>query len=255
MSKFLFVIGYPVSHSKSPKMHNTTLDSLGLLGEYTYSKAEIENISDVAKFIKMDSFHGASITIPHKEKIIPYLDEISDPAKKIGAVNTVYIKKGKLCGENTDWFGVMKTLEEEIDTEILKNQTALIIGSGGASKAVIYALKKLNMKIEVLSRTKTKASEVFPNDIKDIKVINELAKTSYFKLIVNTTPLGMIGKYENQTPINKKFISKDHICFDVIYTPKKTRFLKEAKEQGSKIINGEKMLQYQGRMAMKFWIK
>jgi len=243
---FLFVIGYPVSHSKSPKMHNATLDSLGLLGKYTYNKAEIKNIEDVAKFVRINSFHGASITIPHKETIIPYLDEISDSAKKIGAVNTIYKKKDKLCGENTDWFGVMKTLEKEYDTEILKNQNALVIGSGGASKAVVYALQKLGMNIEVMSRTKKK--------IDDLRVINKIEDTSYIKLIVNTTPLGMTGKHENKTPIDKKFISKDHICFDVIYTPEKTKFLKDAEEKNAKIINGEKMLRYQGEMAMKFWI-
>jgi len=222
------------------------LDRLGLLGEYTYNKAEIKDIKDVSKFLKLPSVHGASITIPHKETIIPYLDEISDSAKIIGAVNTVYKKNDKLYGENTDWFGFLETLKEEVDIKVLKNKTALVIGSGGASKAVVYALKKIGMKIEIMSRTK--------KEIESLKVINKIEDTSHVKLIVNTTPLGMTGEYENQTPIDKNFISKDHICFDVIYTPEKTRFLKDAKEKGAKIINGEKMLKYQGEKAMSLWI-
>jgi shikimate dehydrogenase len=154
VSKFLFVIGYPVEHSKSPEIHNKVLDSLGLLGDYIYAKAEIKKIEDVKKLIKMDSFHGASITMPHKEKIIPYLDEISKEALFIEAVNTIVKKNNKIYGYNTDWYGVKKTLETEIPKKELKKKEVLIIGSGGAAKSIVYALKELDMKITIFSRSK-----------------------------------------------------------------------------------------------------
>lgn len=255
MSKFLFVLGSPVENSLSPKMHNAGFQALKIDSEYLYFALDTKDLPGVSKFLHQECIQGASITIPFKEDIINFLDKnnLSKAAKEIGAVNTVYKKNEMLFGENTDYLGFIETLKNNINLESLKNKKALILGSGGAAKAILYALKDLEMEIDVYSRSRKDIKTIFGKKISKVKIINEIKETASYKLVINATPVGMKGHEENRSPIAANLLHPEMICFDVIYNPKMTKFLKDAKKKGAKIISGLEMLLFQGAKAFELW--
>lgn len=211
---------------------------------YSYENFDIPAIEAFPKIVsETKDLKGLNVTIPYKETIIPYLDFLDEAAKEIGAVNTIKISENKkLTGYNTDHYGFQKSLEEFLP---LQKKTALILGTGGAAKAVAYTLKNLGFQFEFISR------KIATNTMK----YDTLDKTTIENhlLIINCTPLGTFPNVDDCPPIPYQFLSKNHMFFDLIYNPARTTFLKLGKQKGAKISNGLRMLELQAEKAWELW--
>ncbi len=241
------LIGYPLSHSFSENYFNKKFN-IEKIKDSKYINFPIENISEFKDLVKHNkNLYGLNVTIPYKESIINYLDKLDDSAKEIGAVNTIKIERlGNsvlLTGYNTDFYGFYESLIPYINKQI--HTHALILGTGGASKAVAYVLKKLNIKYKFVSRSKSSAYITYSE-------LNEYILQKY-KLIVNTTPLGMFPSINSFPDINYSFLSNNHIAYDLVYNPDKTLFLEKAENQKAVIINGLKMLHLQAEKAWQIF--
>ena len=262
MNKFAGIIGYPLSHSLSPSMHNFIYQKLGI--EIVYKKWEIEeqNLKLHIGKINNDDFVGANVTVPYKEKIVPFLDEIKDEAKFTGAVNTIVKNDNKLTGYNTDVYGIEKTLDIKLKNDVIKN--AVIFGAGGAAKAALYVLFLKGLKnLIIINRTKANAVKMVDqfNDFNfdhSVLTFNEISqiKTACLgtDLIINTTILGMKGSgYEDISPIDSTFIDSNSVIFDMVYNPTKTQLIKIALDKNANIIEGLNMLVYQAIKSIELW--
>lgn len=214
------------------------------LSNFSYSNYDIEQIEDLKTvLIQNRGLKGLNITIPYKVAVIPYLNNLSKNAKKIGAVNTVKIsKKGKLKGYNTDWIGFSKSIQPLLEDH---HQNALILGTGGASKAVKFALKKLGIKSKFVSRTKKKKTLGYDD-------LNEEAFAK-FTIIVNCTPIGTFPNVNDCPKLPYELFTEKHIAYDLIYNPEESTFLSKAKENGAVIKNGYSMLVYQAEASWEIW--
>ncbi len=210
----------------------------------TYENFDLDRIELFPELIKTtEHLKGLNVTIPYKEAIIPFLDELDPEAEIIGAVNTIKIKKnGKLVGYNTDHYGFAKALEVFFPME---SRTALILGNGGAAKAISYVLETMNFDYKIVSRTPSEQGYTY-------KQLNETIMENH-ALIINCTPLGTYPNTEEYPHIPYQFINSDHKLFDLIYNPSKTEFLKLGFASGAKITNGQKMLEYQALKAWAIW--
>ena len=243
-TKICLIIGDPVEHSLSPAMHNAGYEALGIDNQFVFlgAKVKIGDIETVVDAMRKMGIHGLTCTIPHKVAVMKYLDEIDETAKKIGAVNTVLNKQGKLIGFNTDWQGVVIPLEK-ITT--LPGKKAAVLGAGGAARAVVYGLLKRGAKVKVFNRTKEKAVKLAKEFNCLSGDLNNQEEIKNFDIIINTTSVGM-KPLEKETPIPTEFISARQIVFDIVYVPFETKLLREAKKKGAKIIHGIEMLLHQG---------
>ena len=208
-----------------------------------YLNFDIQNISDFKSVISDKNISGLNVTIPYKEDVIKYIDEISNDAKSIGAVNTIKISNNKLTGHNTDHIGFTKSIDK-ID-EFKNIESALILGSGGASKAIQFALDNMKIKYTIVSRS---------NSIKCInynQVSEKIIKNH--KLIVNCTPLGTFPEIEKCPEIDYRFLSPFNILYDLVYNPKQSNFLRKGVNAGCKIKNGLEMLEIQAIESWKIW--
>jgi len=257
LGKLCALIGNPVSHSLSPAMHNAAFESLGL--DYTYIAFEIDeaHLLDTVVAFKQIGVVGFNVTSPFKSSIIRYLDGMSSEAEKIDAVNTVVNQNDRFVGYNTDVFGAIRTLE---NSKIrIKDECFLIIGGGGAAKALAYAILKEKGKVIISNRTYENAKKIadrFENygEIDAVPMGKELYKLfDKIKVVVNCTPVGMAPN-ENNMPIEPTLIRKDMAIFDLVYSPPETMFMKEAKKRGAKTISGLDMLVYQGAAAFELWL-
>lgn len=228
--------------------------------EYFKEKFKNEKITD-ATYVNFDlevislfdiqtrqtpNLSGCNVTIPYKETIIPYLDKLNKTAKKIGAVNTIKVsKKGKFIGYNTDYYGFKKTLQPHLKKH---HKKALILGTGGASKAVAYALKQLNIKYSFVSRTASKQSKYTYNTLS----VKNITKHT---ILINCTPLGTHPDVDACPNIPYEGITDKHILFDLIYNPEETIFLSLGKQLGATAINGYKMLELQAEKSWRIWNK
>lgn len=234
------LIGKELKHSFSPTYFQKKFETEGITNSY-YQLFPLTNIEEFIALIKKHkNLKGLNVTIPYKQAIIPYLDEIDAAAKEINAVNTIQFKDGKLNGYNTDVLGFEKSISPLLKK---KHKKALIFGTGGASKAVVFVLKKLNISFKLISRSKTKLSY---SDIDEKRLKKH-------RILINTTPLGMFPKVENFPVIDYKGISKKHLAYDLVYNPLETTFLKKAAAQGAKTKNGLEMLEIQAEEAWKIW--
>lgn len=243
-TKIILIIGDPVEHSLSPAMHNAGYEALGLDDKFVYlgAKVKIEDVGVAVEAMRKMGIHGLTCTIPHKIEVMKFLDEIDETAKKIGAVNTVLNKNGKLIGYNTDWLGAVIPLEKITK---LTSKKALVLGAGGAARAVVFGLLKKKAKVTIYNRTNQKAIGLAKEfNCQATKLVNKL-EIGDFDVIVNTTSVGM-KPHEFETSIPTEFISKKQIVFDIVYVPFETKLLKEAKKRGAKIIRGIEMLLHQG---------
>ncbi len=242
--KLFGLIGYPLSHSFSQTYFREKFKHLKLLN-YDYLNFPIEDISEIKNIIyKHPSLLGFNVTIPYKETILDYLDSIDEAARQIAAVNTVKVirqnnKEIKLIGYNTDTYGFEESLKPFL---LNSHKHALILGTGGASKAVAFVLKKRNIDYKLVSRK--------PNN-KEVINYRELNKALIKKhtLIINTTPLGMYPHIENCPDIPYHFIETNHLLFDLVYNPEKTLFLKKGEKYGALTSNGYRMLEHQAEKA------
>ncbi len=241
------IIGNPVSHSLSPIMHNVAFKELGIKAVYGAFLVKEENLKKAVEGIRALNIKGLSITIPHKESIMKFLDEIDRVALKIGAVNTIVNENGYLKGYNTDWIGVLKAFTKN-EVEI-KDKKVVIIGAGGASKAVVYAIKAGGAKeIEVYNRTFEKAKALEKNFGIIAKPWEEL-KNASGDIIIQTTSVGLKSW---KSPVEEEVLSRFKIAMDIVYIPLKTKFLSLA-EKYAKVIDGLQMLLYQGVEQFRLW--
>jgi shikimate dehydrogenase len=235
------LIGYPLTHSFSPayfanKFHQEGVDAV-------YEKYELSNIEDFHKLIRTKpEITGLNVTIPYKQSIIPFLDELSTSAKAIGAVNCIAFKDGKLKGYNTDVIGFEESLLPVLRPQ---HQKALVLGTGGSSLAVRYVLERLNIPYRLVTRNKNASTITY--DELDEAVLKE------YLVIINTTPVGMFPDVENCPAIPYAAISPAHLLYDLIYNPAETKFLALGKMQGAYIRNGWEMLQLQAEASWQIW--
>ena len=247
----LGLIGYPLGHSFSPAYFADKFINEGVDG--SYKLFPLERIESFPALIESHpELSGLNVTIPYKQDVFKYMDFISDDAKAIGAVNTIKIIHNteggvSLMGFNTDWRGFRDSLVKMLPTTA-KIQNALILGTGGASKAVEYALQSLDINPTFVSRTPIADSE---NSLGYSDLTKEIIEAN--QLIVNTTPLGMSPKINNSPDIPYEFIGEKHYCFDLIYNPEETLFMKKCKAMGAKVKNGLEMLHNQADLAYGIW--
>lgn len=238
------VIGDPIQHSLSPKMHNAAFEALGIDKDFVFvaSQVKSEDLSDFVKGVRAMGMRGVSVTIPHKTEIIKFLDKVDKVAQRLGAVNTVVNNDGILTGYNTDWLGAILPLEK-ITT--LDDKIVALIGAGGAARAVAYAVTKSGAKLTIYNRSLKEAKKLAEEFDGEACSLNNLEKIKDADIIFNATPVGMYP-HLNETPIPVKLIRKNQIVFDAIYTPFETKLLRDAKKRGAQIILGAEMFVMQG---------
>lgn len=248
--KICGLLGENICYSKSPSIHNEYYKLKNYPIEYKIFDIKDNEIINFINNLRKNNILGFNVTIPYKELILEYLNEITYPANKIKAVNTVLVSENGLIGYNTDYSGFIKSLQK--NNIELKDKNALIIGAGGAAKAVYHALLDLNCgNIKVTNRNIEKASSYFEDHCKIIP-LNHLEDLSSFDIIINCTPLG--GKnHINLLPIEIKSVKQGSIVYDLVYNPAETRFLQEAKAHGAITLNGESMLKHQAYEAANIW--
>lgn len=232
------VIGNPIGHTFSPAYFRTKFVRESLMADY--NAYELKNIDGIRKLVEDENLVGFNVTIPYKESIIHHLDGLDDAAAEINAVNTVKVESGKLVGYNTDWIGFLRSI-----TGNLKDDSkAIIFGSGGSSKAVKYAFQMLGVDYQLVSRREGVGLAY--------EEITEEFLTG-IQILINTTPLGLAPKIDECPEINYAGINSNHLCYDLIYNPEKTLFLRNAEMQGARIKNGKEMLQIQADSAWNIW--
>lgn len=239
------LIGKDITYSFSQNYFTEKFKQLGLT-DSAYVNFDMAKISEFGDLLeRQGNLRGLNVTIPYKQAIIPYLDSLSKKARQIGAVNTIRItKKNKLKGYNTDWYGFYHSLKP-----LLKKQhtQALILGTGGSSKAVEFALLKLGIAYKFVSRTKQDNEFTYED-------LNQEIITRY-PLIINTTPLGTFPQVDDKPAIPYEYLTEQHLVYDLIYNPEKTTFLRLAEERQATIKNGHEMLILQAEKAYKIWSK
>jgi shikimate dehydrogenase len=245
--RFFGLIGKSLEHSFSPVFFKEKFEKEGI-NDCFFNLYPLKNIDEFNQLISdFTELSGLNVTIPYKQEIIPFLDEIDENAKEIGAVNTIKFEwmqaKLKLTGYNTDYLGFIDSLKL-----LLKKQhkTAIVLGTGGSSMAVTYALKKLGIKFIQVSRNPVR-EEILSYDSLNDDLINN------YKLIVNTTPLGMYPDTSQSPDIPYNGITEDHLLYDLIYNPKQSEFLRKGKSKGADIKNGAEMLINQAEYSWKIW--
>lgn len=248
------VIGHPIAHSRSPLIHNSWLEQQGISGRYETIDVTPAALPSFCDDLRHSHLKGINVTIPHKEKIIPLCDEIDDTAQKIGAVNTISIKEGKLHGTNTDAYGFIRNLQTSVSDMAFKDKKALVLGAGGACRAVLYGLIEQGMTDIRLTNRTTEKARALAAEFKGVRVIpwDERADhISDIDLLVNTTSLGM----HNQLPLemNLDSLSSHTVVTDLIYNPLQTDLLKRAAGKGCPTVGGLGMLVYQAEKAFSLW--
>lgn len=244
------LIGYPVEHSLSPLMHNTAFDRLGLNYCYVAMPVREEALKDAIKGLKALNFAGFNVTVPHKENVIPLLDDIDEEARFIGAVNTVKNEDGRLRGYNTDGRGFMESLREA-GIEV-KGKDIFIVGAGGAARAIGYYLVREASRVCIFDIDSGKAISLV-NALKGVRdnvvFVDSLSRIRSSDLIINATPLGL--KEEDPLPVDLRLLSKDQVIYDLIYWD--TTLVREARAIGCRAVNGLGMLLWQGVLAFRIW--
>ena len=253
------VIGHPIEHSMSPVMHNAALNDLSL--DYVYLAFDVppNNLKKAILEYKKSNIKGINVTIPHKEAIIQYLDELDPLSKQIGAVNTIKNEGGVLLGRNTDALGAKQAIADAGFK--IEGKKALILGAGGAARAISFALSEKIDEIFISNRTEERATKL-AKELQDKTNVKAIGKDMSEKtlrtlvysvdILINTTPIGMYPKIDI-SPISKDLLNENLFIFDIIYNPLQTRLLKDAKEIGSKTLNGLDMFINQGALAFEWW--
>lgn len=255
------VIGDPIEHSLSPTMHNAAFSSLKLDFAYLAFKVTPRQVGNAIAGMRALDIVGLNVTMPHKEAVIKYLDQIDENAKFLNAVNTIHNKDGKLFGYNTDGIGALKALKENGANP--KGKRVLLLGSGGAARAIAYSLTKEADELVVLNRTVSEAKELASLLKKTLgkKVVADelLARTIKEQLadsdiLINATSVGMKPN-ANQSLVESEWFKPDLTVMDIVYNPIETKLDKDAKSAGAKVVSGLEMLIYQGAASFEIWTK
>lgn len=245
MEKVFGLIGLTISHSFSKAYFDEKFFRDGLR-DHRYELFPLKDVKEVEALIKeTKGLSGLNVTIPYKESVINYLDDVDPVAKKIGAVNVIRLRDGKRTGYNTDFMAFYETLTKWLPKD--KTFKALILGTGGSAKAVQEALKKANIEFQLVSREKRKDTLTYEEINKDTAIITES------HLIINTTPLGMHPNTDSMPPLDYEHLTKNHYVYDLIYNPARTQFLQKSEIRGATIKNGLEMLHVQAEKSWDIW--
>ncbi len=255
------LIGYPVRHSLSPVMHNAAFKELNLPFIYVVFEVKKDELKDAIAGVRGLGIHGLNVTMPHKSAVMKYLDEIDPIAEGIGAVNTILNEEGKLKGYNTDSLGALKALEE--NGVELEGRKLLLIGAGGAGKAIAFQLAQKVEELIILNRTVEKA-KVLAETLRERfgkRVVGEPLSEKFLKerlkqvdILINATSIGMHPNVE-ESPVNPRWLRSDLTVMDIVYNPLETKLLREARAVGAKTINGIEMLIHQGAASFEIWTR
>jgi len=244
------IFGYPVEHTLSPSMHNAAFESIGLDYCYVPFLVHPDNLADAVRSVKALTMTGVNVTVPHKEKVMPLLDEINEEASFIGAVNTIVNSGEKLVGYNTDGRGFMQSLSEN-GVEV-KDKDVVIIGAGGAARAIGYYLCRDAGRLSVHGRSREKVGKLV-EDLKrlekSVSALDDISDIERFQIVINATPLGL--KENDALPFNPELLKEEQVVCDLIYGT--TPLLVEAAKKGCVTVDGLGMLLWQGVLAFELW--
>lgn len=262
-TKIVGLFGYPVEHTFSPLMHNSAFEALGLNYRYLPFAVNPKDLSKGVAGIKALGLDGVNVTIPHKETVMEYLDEISPAAKLIGAVNTIVHREGNLIGYNTDGPGFIRSLEEEVETKV-KDKSLLVIGAGGAARAVaIQAVLEGAKKITLVNRNPERSLDIADSikesgrncSVEIFALADEVWQKNLeqIDIIVDTSPVGMYPNTQVPPIISPELLTSNLLVCDLVYNPQDTVLLQAAKARGAKTWGGLGMLIHQGALAFELW--
>lgn len=241
MAKMFGLVGETLGHSFSPIIHRKIYECVGWQAEYGFFQVAPDNLKNLIFSLQTLGINGANVTIPYKQQVMPFLDEIAPEAEKIGAVNTIIFQDGKTIGDNTDYYGIVRTFEDLGVS--LSGQKVVVLGNGGASKAVQTVLKDKGASIEIFS--------IEEDGNPDFSALPSLGTRD---ILVNATPVGM-SPNGNDTPVSKEILEKFSFVFDLVYNPMPTRLVREARELGLVATTGLSMLVYQAVRSDELWFE
>lgn len=256
------LIGYPLSHSFSPKLHTAALRSCGLEGEYSLfpiAPDDKQGLEDLLAHVRAGKVQGLNVTIPHKQNVIPFLDELTPTAKAIGAVNTIYLRNARLIGDNTDAPGFLIDLQTFLASETrgFRESKALVLGAGGSARAVVHALIQAGWEIAIAARRPEQVEELaaafHSHEIQSVNDRLSNFDVSSLALIVNTTPLGMTPNVDGSAWPTNLPLPRHAVVYDLVYNPPETQLVREARRQGLKATTGLGMLIEQAALAFELW--
>ena len=253
------VIGDPIEHSLSPVIHNAAFAALGLESVFLAFRVKPAEVGNAVSGMRALGIHGLNVTMPHKTTVIPHLDEVDKTARFLNAVNTIHNKNGKLWGFNTDGVGALKALRENgVDP---KGKKVLLLGAGGASRAIAYTIAHEADELVILNRTVKPAKELarqlrqlLPKKISAEALSPETIEDNLMdsEVLINATSIGMKPNV-NETLVNPKWLRTNLAVMDIVYNPLETKLAKIAKEAGAKVVSGVEMLIYQGAASFEIW--
>ena len=257
----LGLIGHPLGHSLSPKIHSAALNAYGLQGEYSLfpiAPDDMQGLSNLLARVRNGEIHGLNVTIPHKQNVIPLLDELTSTAQAIGAVNTISLRDGKLVGDNTDAPGFLTDLggltgslhDRKAARQTSEVSKALVLGAGGSARAVVYALVHADWNVTLSARRPEQAQALASNY--QLPITN-LTNPPTFNLLVNTTPLGMTPNVDASPWPEHLPFPKDAAVYDLVYNPRETKLVRDARAQGLPAKTGLGMLIEQAVLAFEIW--
>ncbi|MFN2117337.1 MAG: shikimate dehydrogenase [Candidatus Promineifilaceae bacterium] len=259
-TKLVGLIGWPVSHSFSPAMHNAALEALGLNWAYVPLPVPPNQVAEALSGLPALGFRGVNVTIPHKQAVMPFLDEISPAATAVGAVNTILVEEGsgRLSGDNTDWRGFLEDLNALGLS--LNGRDCLVLGAGGSARSVVYALNQVGARVVLLARRTEQAQQLAADlvigsveSIRPLSKLAEIAGQVDEPLIVNTTPLGMSSHLDGSPwPAGVTFPAGAFV-YDLVYNPHETKLMQQAAASGCPTSNGLGMLLRQGAASLALW--
>jgi|TARA_B100001964_G_scaffold89517_1_gene100578 shikimate dehydrogenase len=247
MKKYL-VIGNPIGHSLSPKLHNHWIKENNINAVYDKRQLNESDVKGIISEVKKGRIDGINVTVPFKRSVVPFLDQLTPLAKEVQSVNTIFKKDNKIVGDNTDIGGFRQALKH-INYNV-KNKKVFILGAGGVVPSIITTLKRLKVaKITLSNRTKEKAEDL-KKIYSDLEII-DWGEISDFNMIINATSLGL--KNNDEIKLNYADIGPNKLFYDIIYNPSKTKFLSKAKQFGNQIENGKMMFIYQAQLTFEIW--
>ena len=247
MKKY-FVIGNPIDHSLSPKLHNHWLKENNIDGIYEKIKLEVDEIKSFIQDIKQQKIIGCNVTVPFKKKVIPFLDKLSSEAEQTRSVNTVIFDNGNLVGHNTDIAGFEKAIKSL--NFVLKDKKIFILGAGGVVPSIIFSLNRMDVSFITVSNRTLEKAENLKNQFNNLNILN-WGEIPDFDVVINATSLGL--KKKEDLNIDFSNVGDNKLFYDVIYNPSETSFLKEGKKLGNRSENGKLMFIYQAQEAFKIW--
>lgn len=242
------VIGHPITHSRSPKIHEAAMIDLEIDATFEAIDVAPNELENWVKNEFRNEFQGAAVTTPHKEAIRKYVDAETEVVKKIGAINTLYKQEDKIIGTNTDFLGILHALQTHFTS--LKELKCLVLGAGGAARSAIFALQQAGAKVAIWNRTESK-SETLADEF-GIGILPDFVQLNpiHFDIVINATPVGF---QEWESVIPEDFWHPSHIAFDMVYDPLETKFLSDAGDAGATIITGDQMLIGQAMEQFRIW--